>query len=272
MLASYLLEGRDNCEEDGMPTIGDTYYFASKTNGSTQKKKAVVLIHGAGGNHLHWPHNLRRINGHQVYAPDLPGHGKSGGLGEQSVAGYADWVADWMKSIGIKDAIVAGHSMGGAIAQTLAVEHPELVSALILVATGAKLNVNPELLLKLSTPSSTPAAIEQIIRWSWMPDTEKKLLSKVRDQMLSTRTAVLYGDYLACNNFDLSAELKSIKAPTLVIAGEEDRMTPLDLNRQLENGIRKAQMAVIPEAGHMVMLEKPELVAHETAEFLSRAN
>ena len=103
-----------------------------------------------------------------------------------------------------------------------------------------------------------------------MPGTEQKLLNQVRDQLLSTRSAVIYGDYLACNNFDLTGSLKKIKAPTLVIAGENDKMTPLDLNRQLENGIRQANMAVVPEAGHMVMLEQPEMVAREAQSFLAR--
>lgn len=251
-----------------MPTAGEVYYFTSKNNGRNQP--ALVLIHGAGGNHLHWPYNLRRLNNHKIYAPDLPGHGKSGGLGEQSVSSYARAVAEWMKALGIKRAVIAGHSMGGAIAQTLAVEYPRMVRGLILVATGARLEVNQSLLYKLSTPVSTPSAIDDILKWSWMPGTDEKLLKRIREQMLSTRSAVIYGDYLACNNFDLTGSLRKIRVPTLVIAGENDKMTPLDLNRQLESGIRKAQMSVIPQAGHMVMLEKPETVAQETLSFLSK--
>ena len=65
-----------------MPTAGKLFYFASKQGAAA--KPAVVLIHGAGGDHLHWPYNLRRLNNHRVFAPDLPGHGKSSGLGKQS--------------------------------------------------------------------------------------------------------------------------------------------------------------------------------------------
>ena len=79
-----------------MPTAGEMYYFTSKSNGG--KEPILVLIHGAGGNYLHWPHNLRRLNYHKVYAPDLPGHGKSRGLGQQSVHSYAESIAAWMKS------------------------------------------------------------------------------------------------------------------------------------------------------------------------------
>ncbi|MBN2045422.1 MAG: alpha/beta hydrolase [Anaerolineales bacterium] len=249
-----------------MPTVGGLYYYASK-NGNGQP--VLVLLHGAGGNHLHWPYNLRRLNNYKVYAPDLPGHGKSRGLGEQSVQKYAAAVAEWMQAVGIKKAVIGGHSMGGAIAQTIALEYPNLVSGLILVATAAKLSVSQDILFKLSTPNSTPSAIELILKWSWMPGTDAKLLEKVHDQMMGIRSAVIYGDYLACSNFDLTGRVNKIKVPTLVIAGERDEMIPLDILWQLESGIKSARIAVIPNAGHMVMLEQPDQVAREAQSFLA---
>ncbi len=231
-----------------------------------------MLLHGAGGNHLHWPHNLRRLADYKIYAPDLPGHGKSAGLGMQSVEKYADAIVEWITSLEIKKVVIAGHSMGGAIAQTIAVKFPKLVKGLILVATGAKLGVNQDLLHKLSTPASAPAALELILKWSWMPGTDEKLLKKVKEQMLEIRSSVVYGDYLACKNFDLTGSLGKIKAPTLLIAGELDKMTPLDLMHQLESGIKHARLVIVQEAGHMVMLEKPEKVAQEVESFLLKIN
>jgi pimeloyl-ACP methyl ester carboxylesterase len=248
-----------------MPTAGEIYYFASK-NGD--HRPALVLIHGAGGMHLHWPYNLRRLTDFRVFAPDLPGHGKSDGLGKQSIDKYAEVLAAWMDQVGIKKAVIAGHSMGGAIAQTLAMEYADKVRALILISTGAKLAVSPHLLEKLSTPTSTPAAIDLILKWSWAPDTNGKLIDKAREQMLSTRSAVIYGDYLACSKFDLTSKLKKISVPTQVIVGDNDKMTPLDLNRQLESGIKNANMTVIPDGGHMIMLEKPNAVAQAANQFL----
>ncbi len=249
-----------------MPLSGDLYYFASRQNGDD--RPVIILIHGAGGTHMHWPYNLRRINQHRVLAPDLPGHGKSAGLGKQSICKYAESIIAWMDSIGVKKALFGGHSMGGAIAQTIALHYPEKVQGLILVATGPKLTVNQELLVLLSTPSTTSAAIDKVIKWSWPPDTDQKLLEKVREQMMATRSAVIYGDYLACNNFDLSGRLHQIKVPTLVIVGDQDKMTPLYLNEQLKDEIKKAEMAVIPNGGHMVMLEQPKAVAGKVFEFV----
>lgn len=248
-----------------MPSIGDLYYFDSK-KGDTESP--IILIHGAGGTHLHWPYNLRRINNHRVYAPDLPGHGKSDGLGEQSVAKYAGVVSSWMEQIEIKQAVLVGHSMGGAIAQSLALKKPELVSGLVLVSTGAKLQVNKDLLHKLSSAASTPAAVANIIKWSYAPGTDRKFLEKMKDELLKVRSSVLYGDFLACDNFDVTDQLADIKAPTLVLCGDRDKMTPIDLSKQLQSLIPHADLQLISEAGHMVMLEKPEEVAQAVTSFV----
>jgi pimeloyl-ACP methyl ester carboxylesterase len=120
----------------------------------------------------------------------------------------------------------------------------------------------------LSTPSTTPTAIDKVIKWSWSPDTDPKLLNKVREQMLETRSAVIYGDYLACNNFDLTSRLHEIEVPALIIAGDRDKMTPLYLNEQLKKGMKQADLAVIPDGGHMVMLEQPQAVAGKIYDFV----
>ena len=136
------------------------------------------------------------------------------------------------------------------------------------ITTGAKLAVNPSLLEKLSIPSSTPAAIDLILKWSWSSGTNGKLIERDREQKLSLRSAVIYGDYLACSKFDVTDKLGKIKVPTLVIVGDNDKMTSIDLNKQLENGIKNAKLTIIPNGGHMVMLEKPNAVADAAFNFL----
>lgn len=248
-----------------MPTAGDIYYFDSKKG---DKNSAIVLIHGAGGTHLHWPYNLRRINKHRVYAPDLPGHGKSEGLGEQSVEKYAAVIAHWMDTIELEKAVVVGHSMGGAIAQQFALSYPEKVIGLVLVGTGAKLEVNQDLLHKLSTPVSTPSAIDNIVKWSYARGMDEKTLRKMKEQLLDIRSAVLYGDYLACNNFDLTDKISNIQEPTLVLCGDMDKMTPVNLSKQLQSLIPRTSLKLIPDAGHMVMLEQSHAVAAAVKDFV----
>jgi pimeloyl-ACP methyl ester carboxylesterase len=97
----------------------------------------VLLIHGAGESHLVWPIGLRRLPGTIVYALDLPGHGKSRGTGRSTIADYADWLGSFLAALLVPAAVCIGHSMGGAIAQQLALTHPDRTAALVLVATGA---------------------------------------------------------------------------------------------------------------------------------------
>jgi pimeloyl-ACP methyl ester carboxylesterase len=104
-----------------------------------------------------------------VLAVDLPGHGGSTGPALRSVPAYAAAVAAWCEEAGLAPAPVAGHSMGGAVALWMALEHPGLVSALGLVSTGARLRVSPDLLSGLSSPSTFPAAVETLVGWELGP-------------------------------------------------------------------------------------------------------
>jgi len=250
-----------------MPTAGDLFYFASKQGVAT--RPAVVLIHGAGGDHLNWPYNIRRMGDYRVFAPDLPGHGKSGGIGEQTIGGYAKIIADWLIDIGIARAVFVGHSMGGAIAQTLALDHPDLVRGIVLVGTGSKLPVNPDLLEKLSVPAAFPKAVELIVKWSFTKEADEKLRQQAQETMMKTRPTVVYGDFLACSKFDVTERLKDIKKPTLVICGGVDVMTPFAISEGLRDQIPGATLVTVEGAGHMVMAEKSDEVAAAIRKFLS---
>src|SRR5512139_1972635 len=123
---------------------GERIYYALHRNQADGVP--VLLIHGAGESHLVWPFGLRRLPGTIVYAIDLPGHGKSAGPGRITIADYAEWLVSWLDTRRVPAAVLIGHSMGGAIAQWLALTCPDRTAALVLVATGAKLRVAPQLL------------------------------------------------------------------------------------------------------------------------------
>jgi pimeloyl-ACP methyl ester carboxylesterase len=242
-----------------MPTSEHIYYFSSKEE--SNHCPPVILIHGAGGDYLHWPHHIRRMPGYRVYALDLPGHGKSGGIGHQKVGEYAREVSELMSRIELYRAVIVGHSMGGAIAQTLALEYPDRVIGLGLVGTGARLRVNPDLLEKLSMETTFPAAVNMVMKWSYAPGMDEDHLTQVKRQLLSNRPAVMYGDYLACNRFDIMDIVKDIQVPVCIVCGEDDKMTPPKFSEYLHNAIPKSTLTLIPGAGHMVMLECPEVLA-----------
>src|SRR4030042_5961268 len=94
-----------------MPIPGGLYYFAYPG-----EKPPVVLIHGAGGTHLYWPAEIRRLPGYRGFAPDLPGHGKSGGQGFQQIEAYCSKLISFLDELEIHRLVMVGHSMGSAIA------------------------------------------------------------------------------------------------------------------------------------------------------------
>ncbi len=251
-----------------MPVAGDVYYHLYEGSGEGQRPP-VVLIHGAGGSHLSWPSEVRRLPGYRIYAPDLPGHGKSGGRGMQSIPAYTQAMLDWLSACGLHSAIFVGHSMGSAIALTLALDHPEQVLGIGLVGASARLRVQPELLDLTCSPTTFQAAVEMVMRLAFSRQASAQLVTLVSRRMLETRPSVFHGDFLACNAFDVMDRIANVQKPALVMCGAEDRLTPLRYAQFLSTNIPAASLQVIPEAGHMVMLEEPRVVASMLGEFLA---
>jgi len=232
----------------------------------------IVLIHGTGGSHLFWPSEIRRLAKFRIYALDLPGHGRSGGHGLHRISSYAEKIVEWLGEIKLHRAVFIGHSMGGAIVLTLAQKYPEFVLGLGLISTGARLRVNREIINNISNSAEFSNTISFIIAHSFSPNADDRLVELAQLRLHDTRPSVLQGDFIACDNFDMMEHLSTISAPTLVICGENDRMTPLRYSQYLADTMPNARLQVIPEAGHMVMLEKPTEVAHSLDGFLSRVS
>ncbi len=250
-----------------MPIAGELYYHF---NQGGETSLPVVLLHGAGGMHLYWPPEIRRLPGYRMYALDLPGHGKSDAMGGlQTISAYALRVLAWLDAVGISRAVFVGHSMGGAIALALATQSPEQVLGLGLVATGARLRVNLELLSNAASPTTFYKAIETLVGWSFGPQAPARMVELATQRFGEIRPSVLHGDLLACNAFDLSESLEQIQCPTLLVCGTEDRMTPLRISQLLAGKIPHTQLVTVQNAGHMVMLEQPQVVASALAAFLA---
>ena len=250
-----------------MPNAADIYYHLHQ-GGSEGLTPPVVLIHGAGGTHLYWPSEVRRLPGYHVYAPDLPGHGKSGGRGMQSISAYTQALISWMDAVGLHSALLIGHSMGSAIALTLALDHPMRVLGLGLVGAGARLRVAPDIIEWTSNQTTFLNAVTAVITRSFSPQTSARLTELAARRMAETRPSVLNGDFLACDEFDVRERLGELHQRTLVLCGADDQMTPVRHAQFLANGIPNATLKIIPDAGHMVMLEQPQAVAAALGEFI----
>jgi len=242
---------------------GGIFYTVSQ---GPSDSPALVLVHGAGGTRLHWPSELRRLPGATVYTLDLPGHGRSVGQGYDTIEGYAEVVAAFLHAVGIEQAVVAGHSMGGAIAMRLALDYAGCAAGLVLVATGARLRVAPTILERVR--SDFEGSVEFITRFAWSPESPPTLTELGRQALLKTGPDVLSGDFAACDRFDVMEQLGEIKTPTLVIGGSADQLTPAKYAHFLAKHISNTRCVIIEGAGHMVMLERPAEAAKTVQEFL----
>src|SRR5687768_1320692 len=220
-----------------MPSTSNIHYFEHKAEDRVAKRPPVILIHGAGGFHLSWPPQIRRLTGQCVYAIDLPGHGKSEGVGRQSVEEYAEDVYEFIKLLKLRVAVLVGISMGGAISLALALKYPKKVAGLALFGCGLKLRVTPSILESLGNPGLYESTVGTINENCFSPNASSRLVEISKQAMLEMRPSVLMGDFLACNQFDISDRTKGINIPSLIMCGREDKMTPLKYSESLRDSI-----------------------------------
>jgi len=226
----------------------------------------VVFVHGAGGNSLLWRRTLQGLSGKaKAVAVDLPGH-PSGDITCKTVEDYAEALHAFIQESRLDRPAVCGHSMGGATVLTLALTHPEDIGGLMLVSTGAKLGVAPEILEGLK--SQPMRAIENVITpWSF-DSIDLGLGREARAALSVSNPPVFLNDYLACQGFDVRADLQRIAARTLVVCGDKDRMTPPKWSHYLKANILDSEIYLVKDSGHMLPLERPEALAQVLQSFL----
>ena len=231
----------------------------------------LVCLHGAGGTHAGWYNTVKLLDRVAAVVPDLPAHGQSTGHGRASVAEYAEVVVGLLDALHLPPAVLAGHSMGGAIALWLALHQPQRVRGLVLAGTGAKLRVHPDILQAAKEGPFGPLR-QSTGAWSGEAASgDPKGLRPIGSTSARPATAapeVVYGDWLACDTFNVMDQLGEIHVPTLVLVGSQDMMTPPKYAGFLAQGIKGATLVTIEGAGHSAMVDKPSEVAAAMQPFI----
>ena len=221
--------------------------------------RPVVLVHGAGGRGEVWTPQLAGLgDAARLLAVDLPGHGATGGHGCLSVDEYAAWVLGLLDAVGLERVVFGGHSMGGAIAQTIALGHPDRLAGLVLVGTGARLRVLARILELFR--DDPPAGASLVASLAYSPLTSPGAVVEAERGLRTTPPPVTLGDFLACDRFDVMAKLGTVRTPTLVVVGRDDRLTPPNYAAFLARVIPGARLVEIEAAGHFPQLEQPATV------------
>lgn len=227
----------------------------------------ILFVHGAGGSKETWRAQLRKFDKKFfAVALDLPGHGESSGEACDLVDDYVQFLANFLDALKIESAIFCGHSMGGAIAQKLALTYPERTKAIVLVATGAKLRVFPIIFELLKTDFEK--YLEMFKQWAFGPNAKEQVMNGAIELVQACPVESIIRDFVACDRFNLLNDVQNIKVPTQIVGAKFDNLTPAKYSEYLAQNISGASLEIFEDSGHMIPLEQPVLLSKTIADFV----
>jgi pimeloyl-ACP methyl ester carboxylesterase len=254
------------------------YYYEGKTTlpdvvPDFSRGRKLILIHAAGSNGHAWHYQYEAFgNAHSPIALDLPGHGRSSGVEAlPSIADYADFVIGFADALKIDAAVFVGRSMGGAIAMDLAARYPKRVQGLVLIATAAKFNVPKERVEQWRAVTMGRTG-QPFTNDGYSPKTiseKREVIQEGWGEQIRTDPRTRWGDLVACTNADVRGQLGAITAPTLILAGADDQVTPPTDAELIKSGIKGARLEVIADAAHNLTTERPTEVNAAVEKFLA---
>ncbi|HEV2414934.1 MAG TPA: alpha/beta fold hydrolase [Candidatus Dormibacteraeota bacterium] len=240
----------------------------------------LVLVHGLADDHRAWRRSLPDLLlSHRVILYDLRGHGQTT-LGEPdgSLRQLGDDLAALMDAIGVDSADVAGFSLGGTIAMRVAIDHPERVRRLVLVATSSRVGRSAAEWYRQRVDMVTrhDAQLRQTLDHD-TADVYAQSPNELEEGLVIRRqsTADPRGYSNACaamaalNAAPLDPELRKIQAPTLIVASDKDQHCPPKAAEIIATGITGSRLEILPDAGHPIPVEKPRELARLINSFLA---
>jgi pimeloyl-ACP methyl ester carboxylesterase len=244
--------------------------FKANTWPLDSKNPTLFFIHASGCSGILWDNQLKglgdRIN---AIALDLPGHGRSPGAGYQTIPEYTHSVMNFIDRLNPPRPIPAGLSLGGAITLQLLIDQPNRFPAAILLCTGARMKILPQMLEAIEKDFTASVALSKQVSVS--PKTDPALIQPSLEDILNCRPAVAFGDFKACDRFDVRDRLHEIMAKVLVVTGEDDVFTPPKFGKYLAEHIPGAQWVNVPDAGHLLPVEKPDELNQAIIDFLDQS-
>lgn len=231
--------------------------------------ETIVFLHGLGGDWTNWQPQLDDFaETHRCISWTLPGYGDSPAIDPMTWSTLADAVVAILDSAGVDAAHVVGLSMGGYIAQQLALDHPSRVDRLVLVATSSAfgrpgddsfkqqfLALRHEPLDQGKTPADlAPGVVTALLGPAPHADARANC-----ERSMGRITSDAYRQALACLvTWNATDRLAEIGHRTLCIAGDSDSTAPVGSLKRLAEGVNNAELVVIEQCGHLINLERPD--------------
>lgn len=242
-------------------------FFLSNEMNTAKKDLSVIFIHGAGGNYRHWFYQWRSLanKGYQVFTIDLPGHGKTLGEPFARLEVYAEIINKLCLQLELKDTVLVGHSMGGAISLLAALLNKSLYKGLFLVGTGHRFPAARKLLELLNTKQFI-----EFLDILYGEFSNSQLKQKAYEEICKMPKEVFLKDYKACQqNRILLSTLNKLDLPVALMVGTEDKVTPPCLSLDLFNNLPNSNLYFIHKGNHMLMFQQRETVTAKILEFMA---
>jgi len=244
-------------------------YFYQSQGTRSATNPALVLLHGSGGDSSVWAAQIESLSeNHHVIAPDLPGHGQSQGKPARELQEYVNWLKMLIESLKLPSFVLAGHSLGGNIAQQFAHMFPDSLRGLILIGSGMRFDISSEYLAMLR--QDFDAACRLSSQQAYAAPMPIVMLEKGRNMLRRNGPETLLRDLSLCGDFDSTAWAHTISMPCLIMCGEQDAITPCSLSQQLAHVLPNSTLKNIHAAGHMVMQEQPVFFNKEVSLFIKK--
>lgn len=224
----------------------------------------LVFVHGWTANRHRWDHQLEHFSAkRRVVRLDLRGHGESSGAGARTIEEPARDVVALLDHLGIDRCVLIGHSMGGMIAQTVALAHPERIERLVLVCSIGRMTYSRgrALLMAVSTLVPFKLFVAANIRRAFAPGHPREEIRRHIRASAATPREVVMTCYAAMRAFDVLDRAGEVRVPVLLVHGYHDIQLPVKQMLRMAKAYPDAEVRIV-DAGHELPLEKPaELTA-----------
>lgn len=243
-------------------------------------KPALLLIHGFASNKETWLRFAKHFSkDFQVYIPDLAGHGETGFQPEwgYSAPAQARRLLQWMNQMNIETAHVLGHSMGGFIAGTMAVNYPYRIQSVVLISPVGVVSPEPSRVDRLIEQGKSPFLVHSRQEFAAMlgmsmskpPYVPQPVQEYLADQYIERRPQLekVFADFHRKDMLD--SRLDEVRMPMLLVWGGKDDMVSLSSLPVWTKGVKNARSVVYEDLGHMPMVEDPLRVAKDVWGFLN---
>ncbi|MBI5912282.1 MAG: 3-oxoadipate enol-lactonase [Betaproteobacteria bacterium] len=240
----------------------------------------LTLSHSLACNLHMWDEEAKRLSRrYKVLRYDTRGHGESSApAGAYTLDLLADDLHGLLRSLGVRSTHFVGLSMGGMIGQTFALKYPGMFNSLALCDTTSRYPAEAaglwaERIKTVETQGMEPLVAPTLARWFTEPfrKARPELVEKVAAMIRTTPAAGYIGCSHAIPKIDLTARLKEIRCPAVVIVGKDDPGTPVAMAEEIHQALPGSKLVIIPSAAHLSNLEQPDAFNQALGEFLDRA-